>query len=204
MMKGVHVVLIILVAAYFFSATASGGESAMSLPGYENSGALSTGADTKRVEVRMNEALSLLEAHRRAAIDKKEASGIINAKLSGSPNNSNELLATQLNSSGSNINSTNSSMNSSALNSSAASPNARNGNSLASSSDGKTSPEGALNESGYVNPEGIATNSRANFKGYYGITASQHEMGKGGIDSRTFLSGTFAMDKTVKFQDRGI
>ena len=127
-MKGVIVILIILVAAYFFSATASGSESAMSLPGYENSGALATGADTKRVEVRMNEALSSLEAHRRAAIDKKEASGIINAKLSGSRNNSTELLANSLNSSGPTINATNSSaMNSSALNSSAASLPADNG-----------------------------------------------------------------------------
>ena len=36
----------------------------------------------KRVEVRMNEALSELEAHRRAAIDKKKASDIINTNLS--------------------------------------------------------------------------------------------------------------------------
>ena len=57
-MKGVTIVLIMLMAAYFFSATSSGGESALSIPGYENSGALATGADTKRVEVRMNEALS--------------------------------------------------------------------------------------------------------------------------------------------------
>jgi hypothetical protein len=152
---------------------------------------------------------SSLEAHRRAAIDKKEGSGIINAKLSGSRNNSTELLANSLNSSGPTINATNSSaMNSSALNSSAASLPADNGNRLASGpasgSDGKTSPKGTLNESGSANPEGIVANSRANFKGYYGITASQHEMGKNDIDSRTFLSGTFSMDKSVKFQDRGI
>lgn len=208
-MKGVIVVLIILVAAYFFSATASCSESAISVPGYENSGALATGADTKRVEVRMNEALSELEAHRQAAIDKKEGSGIVNVKPSRSPNNSSELPSISLNLSSSTINATNSSaMNSSALNSSAASLPADNGNrlasGLASGSDGITSPKGALNESGSANPEGIVANSKANFKGYYGITASQHEMGKNDIDSRTFLSGTFSMDKSVKFQDRGI
>ncbi len=55
-----------------------------------------------------------------------------------------------------------------------------------------------------TDPRGIESNSKANFKGYYGITASQHEMGKNNIDSKTFLSGTFALDKSVKFQDRGI
>ena len=31
-----------------------------------------------------------------------------------------------------------------------------------------------------------------------------YEIGKNNIDSRTFLSGTFALDKSVKFQDRGV
>jgi len=189
MMKGIIAVLIILMAAYLFSATSSGGESALSIPGYGNSGALASGADTKRIEVMMNEALSSLEAHRRAAIDKKKASGIINTNLSGSENNSTNS----------------SSMNSPALNSSVASLPAENGNRSASSESGKkASSEGTLNESGYADLNGIGADSRANFKGFYGITASQHEMGKNDIDSRTFLSGTFSMDKTVKFQDRGI
>jgi len=55
-----------------------------------------------------------------------------------------------------------------------------------------------------VSPRGIESNSKANFKGYYGITATQHEIGKNNIDSRTFLSGTFALDKSVKFQDRDV
>ena len=42
-MKGIITVLIILMAAYLFSATSSGGESALSILGYENSGALATG-----------------------------------------------------------------------------------------------------------------------------------------------------------------
>jgi hypothetical protein len=189
MMKGIITVLIILMAACLFSAMPSGGESSLSILGHENSGALETGADMKRVEVKMNEALSELEAHRRAAIDKKKASDIINTNLSESENNSTNSSA----------------MNSSALNSSVASlPADKAIRSAFSESGEKASSEGTLNESGYAESEGIGANSRANFKGFYGITASQHEMGKNDIDSRTFLSGTFSMDKTVKFQDRGI
>lgn len=187
-MKGIIAVLIILMAAYLFSATSSGGVSALSIPGYGNSGALASGADTKRIEVMMNEALSSLEAHRRAAIDRKLASGIINNNLSGSENNSTNSSA----------------VNSPALNSSVAGLPAENGNRPASGESGEKASEGTLNESGYAEPGGIGANSRANFKGFYGITASQHEVGKNDIDSRTFLSGTFSMDKTVKFQDRGI
>ncbi len=189
-MKGIITVLIILIAAYLFSATSSGGgESASSILGYENSGALETGADMKRVEVRMSEALSELEAHRRVAIDKKKASDIINTNLSVSENNSTNSSA----------------MNSSALNSSVADlPADKAIRSAFSESGEEASSEGSLNESGYAEPEEIGANSRASFKGFYGITASQHEVGKNDIDSRTFLSGTFSMDKTVKFQDRGI
>ncbi|MCX6676980.1 MAG: hypothetical protein NTU95_03425 [Methanothrix sp.] len=50
----------------------------------------------------------------------------------------------------------------------------------------------------------IGSSSKGSFNGYYGMTASRHENGKSGIDSRMFLSGTFEMDKTVKFQDQGI
>ena len=189
-MKGIITVLIILMAACLFSATSSGGgESSLSILGYENSGAQETGADMKRVEVRMNEALSELEAHRRAAIDKKKATDIIKTNLSESQNHSTNSSA----------------MNSSALNSSVASlPADKAIRSAFSESGEKASSEGTLNESGYPEPEEMGANSRASFKGFYGITASQHEMGKSDIDSRTFLSGTFSMDKTVKFQDRGI
>jgi hypothetical protein len=63
---------------------------------------------------------------------------------------------------------------------------------------------GALAANSTADPNGIESNSKTNFKGYYGITASQHEMGKNDIDSRMLLRGTFALDKSVKFQDRGV
>jgi hypothetical protein len=50
----------------------------------------------------------------------------------------------------------------------------------------------------------VGSFSSGNFTGYYGMTASRHEMGKSNIASRMFLSGNFEMDKTVKFQDQGI
>jgi hypothetical protein len=52
--------------------------------------------------------------------------------------------------------------------------------------------------------QNIGSSSEARFKGYYGMTASRHEMGKSGINSHMFLSGNFEMDKNVKFQDQGI
>ena len=50
----------------------------------------------------------------------------------------------------------------------------------------------------------VGSISKGSFNGYYGMTASRHEIGKSGIDSHMFLRGTFEMDKTVKFQDQGI
>jgi hypothetical protein len=52
--------------------------------------------------------------------------------------------------------------------------------------------------------QGMGASSSSKFNGYYGITSSQHQMGKNKIDSSTFLSGSFSMEKAVKFQDRGI
>ena len=155
-MKGVILVLMVLTAAVFF-ATLAGAQNALSIPGYEVSRTPATDADTKRIEERMNEALSGLIIHRPVAIDNK-----ITENVSSLSNTS--------------------TMNSSRANSSA----------------------DALAANSTADPNGIETNSRANFKGFYGITASQHEMGKNDIDSRMFLSGTFALDKSVKFQDRGV
>ncbi|MCX6674668.1 MAG: hypothetical protein NTY37_12930 [Methanothrix sp.] len=54
------------------------------------------------------------------------------------------------------------------------------------------------------NSSNVGSSTKGSFNGYYGMTASRHEMGKSGIDSRMFLSGNFEMDKTVKFQDQGV
>jgi hypothetical protein len=52
--------------------------------------------------------------------------------------------------------------------------------------------------------QNIGSGSKERFSGYYGMTASRHEIGKSDINSHMFLSGNFEMDKTVKFQDQGM
>ena len=52
--------------------------------------------------------------------------------------------------------------------------------------------------------QNAGASSKGSFKGFYGMTASRHEVGKSGIDSSMFLSGNFEMEKSVKFQDQGI
>jgi hypothetical protein len=101
---------------------------------------------------------------------------------------------------------TNSSLaNSSSINTSPANLPGSRSNALESDGlDNETASGGTLTGNSSADRGGIESDSKANFKGYYGITASQHEMGKNNIDSRTFLSGTFALDKSVKFQDRGV
>ena len=188
-MKGAILVLIILMSAVFFSALASG-QNAKSITGYENSRAAAKDADTKKIEERMNKALNEFIVHGLALIDRRNASKV-------SP----LTRASAINSSFTNS----SRANSSSINSSVANlPVSRN---IAPAPDGSVNEKasgGTLTENSSNDPRGIESNSKANFKGYYGITATQHEMGKNNIDSKTFLSGTFALDKSVKFQDRGV
>ncbi len=199
MMKGAILVLIILMCAVFFPALA-GGQSAKSIAGIENSRAPATDADTKKVEERMNEALHELIVHRLAVIDKRNASRVSLVA------NTSAINSSFTNTSALNSSSTNSSAaNSSSINSSMANLPVSRSRALesAGSDDGKASG-GTLAENSSADSSGIESNSKANFKGYYGITASQHGMGKNNIDSKTFLSGTFSLDKSVKFQDRGV
>ena len=188
-MKGAILVLIILMCAVFFSALASG-QNALSITGYENSRVPATDADTKKIEERMNKALNEFIVHGIALIDRRNASKV-------SP----LTRASAINSSFTNS----SRANSSSINTSRANlPVSRSIAPASDGSDNKKASGGTLTENSSADPSGIESNSKANFKGYYGITATQHEMGKNNMDSRTFLSGTFALDKSVKFQDRGV
>jgi hypothetical protein len=189
MMKGSILVLIILMSAVFFPALA-GGQNAKSITGYENSRSPATDADTKKVEVRMNEALHELIVHRLAVIDKRNASKV------SSLSNTSALNSLSTNSSAANSSSINSSMANLPVSSSRALES--------EGSDNEKASGGTLTENSSADPSGIESNSKADFKGYYGITATQHVMGKNNIDSKTFLSGTFSLDKSVKFQDRGV
>jgi len=94
-----------------------------------------------------------------------------------------------------NLSTTNASINSSATNGSAIDAFAGNQSRLNSSI---PVPGGSTGN------QGIGSSSNAKFDGYYGIKSSQHQMGKNNIDSSTVLSGSFSMEKAVKFQDIGI
>jgi hypothetical protein len=188
-MKGAILVLIILMCAVFFPALA-GGQNAKSITGIENSRALATDADTKKVEEKMNKALNEFIVHGLALIDRRNASKV------SLVSNTSAINSSFTNSSSANSSSTNSSMANLPVSSSRALES--------EGSDNEKASGGTLTENSSADPKGIESNSKANFKGYYGITASQHEIGKNNIDSKTFLSGTFALDKSVKFQDRGV
>jgi len=52
--------------------------------------------------------------------------------------------------------------------------------------------------------QNAGASTKGRFKGFYGMSATRHEIGKSGIDSSMFLSGKFEMEKNVKFHDQGI
>jgi len=136
------------------------------------------GTDTKKVEDKMAEALVRLDSWKRAR-----------AELSSSP----PVNSTLNNSIPGNSTLNNISINSSLSNSS-----------LLNSSVAKVSDANELDANSLAGRQNVGSSSKGNFNGYYGMTATRHEMGKSGINSKMFLSGNFEMDKTVKFQDQGV
>ena len=82
--------------------------------------------------------------------------------------------------------------------------NSFNNSSLQNSSAAKVSGANEFDTNSLAGRQNVGSSSKASFNGYYGMTASRHEMGKSGIKSKTFLSGNFEMDNTVKFQDQGV
>lgn len=122
--------------------------------------AVTIGADAKKVEDKMAEALSGLNSWKIAHEDRREVNGALNSSI--------------------------------ALNNST---NIATGNSSISNSS-------IINATPF-NSSGVGTSSRASFKGYFGMTASRHEMGKSDIKSSMLLHGDFEVDKSVQFQDRG-
>lgn len=61
----------------------------------------------------------------------------------------------------------------------------------------------SLSGSSSASSQGVASESKASMKGFWGMEANQKGIGKSDINSKTYLSGDFDVDKTVKFQDRG-
>jgi hypothetical protein len=151
------------------------------------------GADSKRIEDRMEEALSGLESFKSTRVDKK--TNLMQPDIK----NQNSSLQ---NSSLQNLSINSSALNSSVLNSSAAKSDITEDQKLKSNEADAASPT-TLEGNSSVGLNGVSTSSKANFNGYYGMTASRHEMGKSNIKSKIALSGAFEVDKTVKFQDQG-
>jgi hypothetical protein len=180
-MKRVIVILLMILAAadLLSAAEAFGRSDSMGIRGLDGAAFFAPGTDTKKVEDKMAEALARLDSWKKAHAEEK-----IEPLVSNS-NPGNSTLD--------NLSINNSLNDSSMQNSSAA--KVSGANELGANEFDTNSPKGRQN---------VGSNSKALFNGYYGMTASRNEMGKSGIKSKTFLSGNFEMDNTVKFQDQGV
>jgi len=190
MNRTIVILFLIVAAAFLLQAEASGKSGFGSIPGPNGSVSFSPGTDARKVEDKMTEALNRLDFLKRVRADenkKPPASMMKQAELPSNP----PVNSTQDNSTSSNSTSSNSILNNKSLN-----------NSLINSSLPSSLPEKVTDANEDLLNAGASSNGRLN--GYYGFTASRHEIGKSGIDSRMFLSGNFEMDNTVKFQDQGV
>jgi hypothetical protein len=211
-MKAEIAVLIMIILTIVFpvlSSPSQNEDGQDGLAGYESSRLSIMSLDTKRLEERMAGALVDMMSKSQSDGEGKGSNGdSISSGLKGSnplnpelPGTNHSVAGTSvLNSSIANISAlnfstTNASINSSATNGSATDAFAGNQSGLNSSI---PAPGGSTGN------QGIGSSSNAKFDGYYGIKSSQHQMGKNNIDSSTFLSGSFSMEKAVKFQDIGI
>jgi len=193
MKRIIVILLMLLTAADLLLAAALSSESGFaSILGPDGDVISTPGTDTKKVEDRMAEALASLDSWKKARAKEKTEPVVGNKDqtelTSIPPLNSTEANSIQANSTEANSTSDNStSYNSTSDNNSIISP--------LSNSSLANRPAGMQN---------VGSSSEGKFKGFYGMTASRHEIGKSGIDSHMFLSGNFEMDKTVKFHDQGI
>ncbi len=198
------ILLILLDATNLVAGAASSSQSSFAGITMPASAVVSTpGTDVKKVEDKMADALAKMDSWKKA--QEKErirpmAGSTGQAEQSSSPSpsstesSSTKVNSTEFNSTEANITSDNSSIISPPGNSSLDSPSGEPG------SDG-----GRVDGNDANGPAGrnIGSSSEGRFKGYYGMTAARHEIGKSGINSHMFLSGDFEMDKAVKFQDQG-
>lgn len=213
-MKAAMAVLFILgVAALITSEAAANSSDSMGTLGFKKPLMGASNIDTRNIQTKMAESLHGLEPKISAADDKGDMilntrnmmAQVPGSKLSNttfnnpSSNNSTSTNTSILNSTA--LNRT--ALNSTVLNTSDVNASAMNGAGLRSTG---APGSGAIALSGRTEAgsEGVSSSSSASVKGFYGVTASRHEMGKSDIKSRMFLSGDFDVDKTVQFQDRGV
>lgn len=171
---------VLLAVVFILTASGSGGIDAASMANLKASSSLASNSNADQVQEKMADALNRLNAWKEDQANKT-------SKLPASTQNDKSAFN---NSSADNSSLDNSILNSSSLNDTLRADSAALNKSTLS---GETS----------ASPQGVATDSKTSFNGYYGITASRHEMGKSDIKSSTQLRGAFEIDKSVKFQDRG-
>jgi|WetSurMetagenome_2_1015567.scaffolds.fasta_scaffold05330_3 hypothetical protein len=208
-MKRIIAILLILLAANLIAGAALSSQSSFAgITGPAGAVVSTPGTDVKKVEDKMADALAKMDSWKKALDEEKiepvtGSTGQAESSSSPSPisteSNSTEVNSTEVNSTDANLTSANSTL----QNSSIISPP---GNSSFEGSSGQPgSDAGKVDGSDATVPsdQKIGSSSGGRFKGYYGMTAARHEIGKSGISSRMSLSGDFEMDKTIKFQDQG-
>lgn len=192
-MKRIMVILLMLLAAAdLLSAVALSRESGFAgILGPDGAVVSTPGTDTKKVEDKMADALARLDSWKKSRA-KEKIEPVVGStdqpELSSTPpHNSTEANST--------------SGNSTLGNNSIISPP---GNPFLLNLTDQRADAGKFDANSPAGLQNVGSSSEGRFKGYYGMTASRHEMGKSGINSHMFLSGNFEMDKTVKFQDQGM
>lgn len=190
----------IIIALFVLVAVASLFQVALCSPDFKgiDSWSSSSNVNTKNIEVKLSEALQGLSA--------AQKSSSIKSNVDVDDSNGNGYDSPLNNSTAINL----SAINKTAINSTAINSTQTNTTALNASFKDEASPEDeggsgavSLTGSSSASPQEVGSNSKANFNGFWGMEASQKGTGKNGINSRTFLSGGFEVDKTVKFQDRG-
>lgn len=219
-MKAKIAVLVMLMVAFILLALSSFAQSQSGLSGYEDSRLSTMSSDTKRLEERMREALNdMMSQSQSKESGKGRYGGLTNTSpkitipldSKSSASNLNSTNASAINSSAAKRSAINSSktnasvISSSAANKPAIHPSATNRSAIMATTNTSSVPESSNHsQESLIGPQEIGSRSNSKFNGYYGITSSQHQMGKNDIDSRISLSGSFSLDKSVKFQDIGI
>ncbi len=197
-MKAEIAVLIMLIIVLIFPGLSSvclERDGPEGLADHQSSRLLIMSVDAKRLEERMNGALRDMVSQD-LMMSRLKHSNASTSHDSSAPNATN-VSAINSSTIGTSIKSSvsNTSINSSANNISTTIASPKNPSALKSPT---------LAEGGMTGQQGMGASTNSRFNGYYGISSSQHQMGKNDIDSSTFLSGSFSMEKSVKFQDIGI
>ena len=170
----------LIVAALFVLITAAVVIQVVSTAAFDFNGhSQASDPDAKNMEMNMAESLHNI------------ASATSSGQHNGGPNGG--TMNQRSNESSNNSSAVNLSINTTSHNSSTQNSSAKL-NSLGSS---------AITDSLSVSPQGMGESSKGAIKGFWGIQASKHVMGQSDVKSQMFLSGTFDVDKNVKFSDRG-